>query len=300
VVDWRAIPRTVHQLSDGMQFGITMFPTDQSIRPDDLAREVESRGFESLWFPEHTHIPTERRTPYPNGGELPEEYKRTLDPFVSCTAAAMVTTRLRVGTGICLVAQRDPIHTAKEVASVDFLTGGRFEFGIGFGWNHDEMEDHGVIPAERRAVAREKMLAVKQLWTQDVGEFQGDHVRVSPSWSWPKPVQRPHPPVHIGGAAGPTLFRHLAEYADGWIPIGGRGMGDSLPALHAEFERAGRDPASIIVTVFAALAEAGRLERYQSRGVYRTVFALPAAGRDVVLPLLDRYMDVMRAVQGAA
>src|SRR5688572_4875036 len=194
-----------------------MFPTDRAMNIVELARAVEERGFSSLYAPEHTHIPTSRATPAPTGdAELPEQYRRTLDPFVALTAAATATTRLRVGTGICLVAQRDPIVTAKEVASLDFLSGGRFSFGIGFGWNREEMADHGVTYADRRAIVRERVLAMRSLWEDDEAAFAGEHVRLAPSWAWPKPVQRPHPPILIGGAAGPKLFEHIVEYADGW------------------------------------------------------------------------------------
>ncbi|MFI5393518.1 MAG: TIGR03619 family F420-dependent LLM class oxidoreductase [Myxococcota bacterium] len=172
--------------------GVLMFPTDRAIRPDELAREAEARGFESLWFPEHTHIPVSRLSPWPGGPDLPEEYKRTHDPFVALTAAGAATERLKLATGICLVAQRDPIALAKQIASLDMLSGGRFLFGIGVGWNVEEMEDHGVDPATRRALVREKVLAMKSLWTEDEGGFDGDLVHVSRSWSWPKPAQQPH------------------------------------------------------------------------------------------------------------
>jgi probable F420-dependent oxidoreductase len=276
-----------------MDIGVTLFVTDQSIRPDVLAREVEDRGLESIWYPEHTHIPVSRRTPYPGGGELPKMYRRTLDPFVAVAAGAAVTTRVGFGTGICLVAQRDPIVTAKEVASVDLLSGGRFQFGIGFGWNQDEMEGHGVDPRHRRALGREKVLAMRALWTQDEASFEGEYVHLPPSWQWPKPVQRPHPPILIGGAAGPTLFRHIAEYGDGWIPIGGAGVKDQLPVLRAAVEEAGRDPASVDVVIFAALADAAKIDYYRSLGISRTILNLPSAGADTVLPLLDQYAKLL-------
>ena len=276
-----------------MDIGVTLFVTDHSIRPDVLAREVEDRGLESIWYPEHTHIPVSRRTPYPGGGELPEMYKRTLDPFVAIAAGAAVTTRVRFGTGICLVAQRDPIVTAKEVATVDLLSGGRFHFGIGFGWNHDEMEDHGVDPRHRRALGREKVLAMRELWTRDEASFEGEYVHLPPSWQGPKPVQRPHPPILIGGAAGPTLFRHVAEYGDGWIPIGGAGVKDQLPVLRAAVEEAGRDPASVEVVIFAALADPAKIDYYRSLGIRRTVLNLPPAKADTVLPLLDQYAKLL-------
>ena len=280
-----------------MDVGVQMFPTDLAIRPDELARETEARGLDALFLPEHTHIPVSRRTPYPGGGELPDEYRRTYDPFLALTAAAMVTERLQLGTGICLVAQRDPIVLAKEVASLDVLSGGRFVFGIGYGWNHDEMENHGVQPDHRRAIVREKMLAMEALWTHDEASFEGEHVHLTPTWSWPKPMQQPRPPVLIGGAAGPTLFRHIAEYADGWIPIGGGGMGDGLARLRAEFEQVGRDPASLQVTVIGAEPSAGKLDHLASLGVGRFLISLPAAPAATVLPLLDRYASAIAATR---
>jgi probable F420-dependent oxidoreductase len=280
-----------------MEVGVQMFPTHLAIRPDDLARETEDRGLDALFLPEHTHIPVSRRTPYPGGGELPDEYRRTYDPFVALTAAAVVTDRLQLGTGICLVAQRDPIVLAKEVASLDVLSGGRFVFGIGYGWNRDEMENHEVDPKHRRAVVREKMLAMEALWTQDEAAFAGDHVTLAPSWSWPKPLQQPRPPVLIGGAPGPTLFRHIAEYADGWIPIGGGGMSGGLADLRTEFERAGRDPASVQVTVIGAEPSPGKLEYLETKGVGRFLIALPPAPAATVLPLLDRYAEATAALR---
>ncbi len=273
-----------------MRIGVTMFPTDRSMRPADLAREAEDRGFHSLYFPEHTHIPVSRRTPPPTGEpELPEEYKRTLDPFVALGAAASVTSRMLLGTGICLVAQRDPIVTAKAVATLDHLSGGRFVFGIGVGWNEDEMESHGVDPRTRRARAREHVLAMQRLWADDVASFAGEHARVPPSWSWPKPVQRPWPPVVVGGAAGPKLFAHIAEYADGWMPIGGAGVATALPALHDAVRAAGRDPAGIRVVIFGAVPDEGKMARYAEIGVSEVVVRVPPAGRDEVLPLLDQH-----------
>src|SRR5438105_4519786 len=199
-----------------------MFITDQTVGPVELARAIEARGLYSLYVPEHTHIPTSRRTPPPTGdAELADEYKRTLDPFVALSIAAAVTERLIVGTGICLVAQRDPIVTAKAVATLDVLCGGRLAFGIGFGWNEDEIAQHGVEMKRRRDVAREHMLAMKALWSDDVASFDGEFVHLTPSWSWPKPARAGGPPVLIGGAAGPKLFEHVADYGDGWIPIGG-------------------------------------------------------------------------------
>lgn len=276
-----------------MDLGVTSFLTDRSITPAALARAAEDRGFSSLFVPEHTHIPTSRRTPYPNGGELPEEYKRTLDPFVALTSAAAATSRLRLGTGIALMAQRDPIVTAKAIASLDLLSGGRFVFGVGFGWNLEELADHGVDKRDRRSVARERVMAMQRLWADDEASFAGDHVAFEPTWSWPKPVQRPGPPVWIGGAPGPTLFRHVAEYADGWMPIGGGGVRAALPDLRAAVEQAGRDPDTISIVPFAALPDRGKLEHYASLGITEVVAQLPSGPPEVVLPVLDRYAELI-------
>jgi probable F420-dependent oxidoreductase len=276
-----------------MRFGVTMFVTDRSIGIMELARAVEARGLDSLWVPEHTHIPTTRRTPYPMGGDLPDEYRRCLDPFVGLTAAALAAPTLRVGTGILLVAQHDPIVAAKAAATVDLITGGRFSLGIGFGWNEDEMNDHGVDYKTRRDKAREHMLAIRALWTQEEASFEGEYVHLPPSWSWPKPVQPGGPPVLIGGAAGPKLFHHIAEYGDGWIPIGGKGITDALPKLRAAFEEAGRDPSTMQVIPFASIPDHGKLDYFESLGVNECVFQLPSAPADQVLPLLDKQAAIV-------
>ena len=273
-----------------------MFATDQAMRPDELARAAEERGFVSLYVPEHTHIPVSRRTAPPSGDAvLPDYYKRAFDPFVVLGMAAGATERLRVGTGICLVAQRDPIVTAKAVASLDYLSNGRFVFGIGFGWNADEIEDHGVEMGNRRAVAREHVLAMQRLWADDVASFDGEHVHLPPSWSWPKPVQEPWPPVLIGGAAGPKLFQHVAEYAEGWIPIGGAGVRHALPDLRRAVEKAGRDPADVRVVPFGTIPDPGKVEYYSSIGIDEVVLRVPVGGSDVVLPVLDDYAKVVGA-----
>ncbi len=269
-----------------------MFATDRSMDVVELARAVEERGLYSLYAPEHTHIPVSRATPAPTGDDvLRDEYRRTFDPFVVLTAAATATTRIRVGTGVCLIAQRDPIVTAKEVATLDHLSGGRFTLGIGFGWTKEEMADHGVAYADRRAVVREKVLTMQRLWRDDEASFEGRHVRVSPSWAWPKPVQRPHPPVLIGGAAGPTLFAHVVEYADGWSPIGGAGLTKALPELHRAAEAAGRDPATLTVVPWGTIPNQGKLEHYASLGIHEVVLQLPHAPADRVLPVLDRHAE---------
>jgi len=278
-----------------MRFGVTMFVTDRSIGIVELAQAVEERGLDSLWVPEHTHIPTSRRTPYPGSpdGVLPDEYRRCLDPFVALTAAAMAAPTLRVGTGILLMPQHDPIVAAKAVATIDVVTGGRFSLGIGFGWNEDEMNDHRVDYKTRREMGREKLLAMRALWTQEEASFDGTYVHLPPSWSWPKPVQPGGPPVLIGGAAGPKLFHHIAEYADGWIPIGGRGITEALPKLRAAFEEAGRDPGSVQVTPFGSIPDQGKLDYFESLGVNECVFQLPSAGADQVLPLLDKQAAIV-------
>jgi probable F420-dependent oxidoreductase len=271
-----------------MRIGVTLFTTDQSIGPVELARAAEARGFHSLYFPEHTHIPVSRRTPPPTGDPvLAEEYKRTLDPFVALAAAAAVTTRIRIGTGICLVAERDPIVTAKEVATLDLLSGGRFVFGVGYGWNREEMAQHGVDFRQRRAVTRERMLAMERLWTDDEAAFTGELVRLEPSWAWPKPVQRPRPPVLIGGAAGPTLFAHVAEYGDGWMPIGGAGVADALPELRRLVAEAGRDPMHLQVVLLGVVPSPAKLDYYATLGVSEVALRLPSAPAREVLPALD-------------
>ncbi|MEP6624450.1 MAG: TIGR03619 family F420-dependent LLM class oxidoreductase, partial [Acidimicrobiia bacterium] len=237
-----------------MQFGITMFATDQTMDASELARDAEARGFHSLYLPEHTHIPTSRRTPPPTGGDtLAEEYKRTLDPLVALAAAAAVADRIVLGTGICVVAQREPIVTAKAIASLDRVADGRFVFGVGFGWNADEIEHHGVTMKDRREVAREHVLAMRALWREETAEFHGEFVDFSPSWSWPKPVRPDGPPVLIGGAAGPKMFAHVAEYADGWIPIGGSGIRAALEDLRRACDAVDRDADALRIVPFGTV-----------------------------------------------
>jgi probable F420-dependent oxidoreductase len=277
-----------------VQFGITMFSTDESMSVPDLARAAEDRGFVSLYIPEHTHIPTSRRTPPPTGDpELPQDYRRTVDPFVALAGAATVTDRIRLGTGICLVAQREPIVTAKAVATLDAISGGRFDFGIGFGWNHDEMENHQVDVATRRDLVRERVLAMRALWTDDVASFDGDFVHITPSWSWPKPVQPGGPPVLIGGAAGPKMFAAIAEYGDGWFPIGGAGVRAALPELHGACEAVGRDPASVRVVPFGTIPDPGKIDYYASLGIDEIVLRVPTADAATVLGVLDGFADVV-------
>jgi probable F420-dependent oxidoreductase len=273
-----------------MKLGVTMFATDRAIAPVALARAVEDRGFHSLYLHEHTHIPTSRRTPPPTGeAVLAEEYKRTLDPFVALGAAAAVTSRLTIGTAVCLVAQHDPLVMAKEVATLDLISGGRLVLGVGFGWNREEMESHGVDFRRRRELVREKMLAMERLWSEEKASFAGELVRFEECWSWPKPVQQPRPPVLLGGAAGPKLFAHIAEYGDGWMPIGGAGVGAALPALHRAMEDAGRDPAAVSVVLIGTIPDPGKLEHYASLGVTEVALRLPSSPADAVLRVLDEY-----------
>jgi probable F420-dependent oxidoreductase len=276
-----------------VKFGVTMFSTEYAIDVVELGRAVEERGFESLFVPEHTHIPTSRRSPWPGGPELPEEYKHTLDPFVALAAVAAVTERLLLGTGICLVVERDPITLAKEVASLDHISGGRVIFGVGGGWNREEMENHGTDPRTRFALLRERILAMKEIWTKDEAEFHGEHVDFDPIWAWPKPVQKPHPPVLVAGN-GPGTLARVVEYGDGWIPIPGRGqvpLGEGTAELQRLAAERGRDP--IPVTVFGARPEAEVVEHYAASGVDRCAFWVPPAPADKVLPLLDSYADLV-------
>lgn len=277
-----------------MRFGLFMFPTDESIGPADLARAAEDHGFESLLFPEHTHIPVSRRTPYPSGGDLPREYVRVFDPFVALTAAAMATERLRVGTGICLVVERDPIVTAKEVATLDLLSGGRFDFGIGAGWNREEMANHGTDPGSRVRLMRERVEAMKAIWTSDVAEYHGEFVDLEPLWMWPKPVQQPHPPVLVGGS-GPGVLQRVVDFGDEWMPLRGRGSGalaDRIAELQELAAERGRGP--IPVTLFGAKPDTDAIQRYAEAGVSRCLFWLPSAPAADVLPRLGRYAEVAR------
>ena len=272
-----------------MKIGITIHATDVAMSPIELAREAEERGFHSLYIPEHTHIPVSRRSPAPTGTpELGEEYKRSLDPYIALAAAAAVTERILLGTGIGLVAQHDPIAFAKELATLDVISEGRLVLGIGYGWNHEEMENHGVDPKRRRAHVRETMLAMQALWSQEVASFEGDFIRFEPSWQWPKPIQQPRPRVLLGGAPGPTLFAHIAEYGDGWIPIGGAGIRPALEKLREAVEGRDRDFSELHI-VPCVLPDAGKLEYYASIGVTETVLRVPGAPRDEVMPVLDEF-----------
>ncbi|WP_200308717.1 LLM class F420-dependent oxidoreductase [Streptomyces adelaidensis] len=277
-----------------MRISVTIFLTDETITPTRLARELEQRGFAGLYLPEHTHIPVERTTPYPAGGELPREYGRTLDPFVALGQAAAVTERLGLGTGITLVAQHDPIDLAKQIATVDHLSGGRLTLGLGYGWNVEEAADHGVEWRTRRELVRDRMALMRALWAEEPTAYEGKFGSVRASSAYPKPVRKPRGPVVgprtlIGGAAGPKLFAHIAEYADGWLPIGGRGLGEALPVLRGVWADAGRDPASLQVVPYAVQPSAGKLAYYAELGIEEAVVQLPPAGEGEVLGLLDEY-----------
>jgi probable F420-dependent oxidoreductase len=277
-----------------MHIGVCMFATEYAIRIDELARASEERGFESLWVPEHTHIPKSRKTPFPGGEPLPKEYSHTLDPFVSLMAAAAATRKLRVGTGICLIIERDPIITAKEAASLDLLSGGRFELGIGAGWNQDEMENHGTVYKARYLILREKVLAMREIWTKDEPQFHGEFVNFDPIWSYPKPVQKPLPVV-IGGESEHTLQR-VVDFCDGWFPRG-RNPEIILPALadlKARAAKAGRDMKTISVSIFGARPDAAVLDQYAAAGVTRSILRLPSEGRETILPMLDGFAKLIR------
>lgn len=279
-----------------MDFGVLIFPTDTAIRPDDLAREVEKRGFESLWFPEHSHIPSARTTPW--GGmegapPLPEQYWHSYDQFVALSYAAAVTENLRLGTGITLLAQRDPIWTAKEIASLDHLSAGRVLVGIGYGWNKEEMAHHGVSYGQRRELLREKALVMKALWTQNEASYEGDLLHLDPSWAWPKPAQKPHPPVLMGADAGPKTIEHMVEFCDGWIPLGGRhDIEGKVREVRQAVENADRDPDAFNITCFGGKAD--QVDTLRAAGVDRVIFTLPPLGPDVVLPRLDKLAEAAK------
>jgi probable F420-dependent oxidoreductase len=283
-----------------VKFGVAIFATEYSAAPAELAVMAEERGFESLFFPEHTHIPASRETPYPAGGDLPREYWSTYDPFVALSAAAAVTTTLLIGTGICLVIERDPITTAKEVASVDRLSGGRFLFGVGAGWNVEEMRNHGTDPQTRFGRLRESIEAMKEIWTSEEASYSGRHVSFERIWADPKPVQKPHPPVLVGGNADKTLDR-VVRYGDEWLPnrIGSdEAMIARFDDLQERAAAAGRGP--IPVTLYGTPRDPDRIARLAGAGVHRFVFWLPSAPREVIEPMLAERAELMRAVAGAA
>ena len=273
-----------------MKFGVLIFATDYSIPPNDFARACEDRGFESVWFTEHTHIPASRRSPWPLGPELPKEYWHTHDLFVSLTAAAAATTTIKVGSGICLVIEHDPIVLAKQVASVDQLSNGRLLFGIGGGWNSEEMENHGTPFQRRWKVLRERIEAMKAIWSADAAEYHGEFVNFDPIWSYPKPRQKPHPPVLLGTLSTQGLQR-VVRYCDGWIPAGIQ-LEDLPPAiqnLHALAAQAGRKASDIPVSFFGLPGEDAPLRQCQELGIERVVFIVPSEGKEKILPLLDQH-----------
>jgi probable F420-dependent oxidoreductase len=271
-----------------VDFGLTIFPTDYAIAPAELGRAAEDAGFSTLLFAEHTHIPVSRETPPPAGGELPRRYWHTLDPFVASAAVATATKTLRVGTGICLVIERDPITTAKEVASVDHLSQGRFEFGVGAGWNREEMRNHGTDPDTRFGLMRERIEAMKAIWADDEAEYHGKYVDFDPIWSWPKPIQKPHPPILVGGTA-PKAFDRVLRYGDVWMP-NRIAEPDWLKGKIAELrERAGRH---VPVTYFGATPTDEFVSALAEAGVDRVLLQLPDAGADEVLPLVEQYAEL--------
>ena len=278
-----------------MDFGASMFMTDYCIPAAELGRALEERGFESLWNPEHSHIPTSRKTPFPGGGDLPKMYYDAFDPFITLTMAAGATKKLKVGTGVCLVIQRDTIQTAKLVASLDQVSGGRFLFGIGGGWNQDEMEDHGTVYATRFKLMREQIEAMREIWTKPKPEYHGELVDFPPMMTWPKPVQNPLP-VIVGGAF-PHAARRAVRYGNGWVPIAGRGnIEDTIPQFKQMLAEAGRSLADVPITMFGGAQDADALKRWRDMGVTRVVAGLPPEPADKTLPALDKWAALIRQV----
>jgi probable F420-dependent oxidoreductase len=280
-----------------MEFGVGYFPTHDAAGPGAVAKLVEEHGQESLFFAEHTHIPASRESPYPGGGELPHKYSHCYDLFVALTAAAEATSRLRIGSGICLVTERDPIVTAKEVASIDHLSGGRFEFGVGAGWNREEMRNHGSDPRTRMRLMKERVEAMKAIWTQDEASYEGEFVNFERIWSWPKPVQRPHPPVLVGGN-GPTVLDRVLSFGDAWFPNYAREGGlDRAGELRERAREAGRP---IDFQVIGVPPKPERLELVEAAGASRAIVWLPSAGLGVVERALERWEDVIAEFTGEA
>ena len=278
-----------------MHFGGAMFFTDYSMTAPELARALEERGFESVWAPEHSHIPLSRKTPFPGGGDLPKPYYDAMDPFVVLAAAGEATTTIKLGTGVALIQQRDAIQTAKLVASIDQASRGRFLFGVGGGWNQDEMEDHGTVYATRFKRVRESIEAMKEIWTKEEAEYHGEFVNFDPMIARPKPVQKPHPPIHVGGAF-PHGGRRAIRYGDGWIP--GGDIREVLPKFRDMAREAGRDPASIEITQFALAEDPDRVKRLNEIGVNRVVPMFPPEKADKVLPIIDRWTTLMKQING--
>ena len=273
-----------------MRVGVSYFPTDYGIDIRELARAAEERGFDSLFLPEHTHIPKSRRTPFPGGGDLPKAYSHTHDPFVALSFAAAATRRILLGTGICLIPQRDPIVTAKCVASLDQLSNGRFVFGIGGGWNVDEMENHGARYETRFKLMRERILAMKALWTDEEAAFHGEMVNFDAVWLYPKPMQQPHPPILLGGSSDYTLKR-VVEFCNGWFPIARPGFKpkEAIGRLRRVASAAGRDFSTLTISVFGAPADNAALTEYRDAGIHRAVLPIPDLTRDEIMGLLDKY-----------
>jgi probable F420-dependent oxidoreductase len=279
-----------------MKIGGVMFFTTASMQPAPLARAMEERGFESLWVPEHTHIPSSLKSAYPASGGLVRAYYELMDPFLALNTAATVTTKLKVGTGIALITQRDPIVTAKMVSSIDQLSGGRFLFGVGNGWNQDEIENHGTAFESRHKLARERVEAMKAIWTEEEPEYHGEFVNFGKMKQWPKPFQKPHPPIIVGGAF-PYAARRAVRYGDGWIPRDDWLDRDGIEVLdkfRAMAKEAGRDPASLSISTFRVPDDLERLKRYRELGIDRVVFSLPAEKDEKIMPILDRWAELNR------
>jgi probable F420-dependent oxidoreductase len=279
-----------------MKFGGAMFFTDYSMTAMELARALEERGFESVWAPEHSHIPLSRKTPFPGGGDLPKQYYDAMDPFVVLAAASQVTKTIKFGTGVLLVQQRDVIQTAKLVASIDRVSQGRFLFGVGGGWNQDEMENHGTVYASRFKRMRESIEAMKEIWTKDHAEYHGEFVNFDPMIARPKPVTKPHPPIHVGGAF-PHGARRAIRYGDGWIPTARGDLSVELPKFRQMAQEAGRDPNSLEVSSFGLGDDADRVKRLAELGVARVVPMFPPEKSDTVLPIIDRWAKIMQQVR---
>jgi probable F420-dependent oxidoreductase len=284
-----------------MKFGASMFFTDYSMTPAELARALEERGFDIVWAPEHSHIPVSRKPPFILGGDLPKKYYDAMDPFVTLAAAAAATKTLKIGTGVCLIAQRDPIQTAKLVASIDQVSGGRFVFGIGNGWNQDEMENHGGAFATRHKLARERIEAMKAIWTQPRAEYHGEFVDFGPMMAWPKPVQKPYPPILVGGAF-PYSARRAVRYGDGWMPqvtaASATPLAELIPRFRQMAAEAGRDPAALDISIGGQSEDVDLVKQYQDLGVNRVSTSLPSEKADTILPVLDRWAAIIRAVNG--
>ena len=282
-----------------MKFGASMFFTDYSMTPAALARALEERGFDIVWAPEHSHIPLSRKTPFVLGGDLPKRYYDAMDPFVTLAMAAAATTTLKIGTGVCLIAQRDPIQTAKLVASIDQVSGGRFVFGVGNGWNQDEMENHGTNFKTRHKLARERIEAMKAIWTQDTAEYHGELVKFDPVQAWPKPVQRPHPPILVGGAF-PYSARRAIRYGDGWMPqtteAAETPLADLIPRFRQMAAEAGRNPAEMKINIGGQSGDVDLIRRYRDLNVDSVSTSLPSETAEKILPVLDRWAAIIRAV----